>query len=364
MLKRKLALVLTALLTLNGYAEEAQTDTITGYEILIHPDTTLAGPFTPSTPYISAQQPHPMLELGLRYRLPYVDLYPNHGTALHCDTEMQPLLSAFLYWKWIKVGYNFALQNINKGFNFSYAINMGHMNVKFNVAHIRNLRLVNEKDYADVANFTEDETRLRALKVTDYDLNVEYACNKNYALLSGYDYSYHRAQLKSQGSGIVAAGYAYNGITKRNFKESAQADAVLATLPLDHADMHMLNLGGGYGYNVAMKGGRWVLGLVCVPYLTAGGSGYEFDGNHKELAYGIRTHGRANLTYNYKYGGISLAGEYNGAYLMNKEFDYRRDVFNIHLNHAFRFGEMGLKSGKVPGHQVIDWSQQMLTGGK
>lgn len=362
MFKKKAAFLLAALLALDSQAEDAVTDSIAGYDALLHPDTTLAGPFNRATPYKGAQQPHPMLEVGLRYRKPYVDLKPEDGPSLHLDTEMQPLLSAFLYWKWLKIGYNFALQDINKGFNFSYTINMGQLNLKFNTAHIRNLRLTNEEDFAGLTDFGETETRLRALRVTDYSLDAEYALNKNYALLSGYDYSYHRAQLKSQGSGIVAAGYAYNGVAKRDFGQSAQADAALATLPLEKADMHMLNLGGGYAYNIAMKGGRWVLGLVCTPTLTAGYSNYNYAGeNHQEAAYGLRTHGRVNLTYNYRHGGFSIAGEYNGALLNNKRFDMRRDVVNLHLNHAFRFGEMGLRSGKVPGHQFMDFAQEILS---
>ncbi len=336
---------------------------IEGYDVLVHPDTTCAEHFTASTEYISAQQPHPMFEVGYRYRIPFFGVTPNNGLPLYCDTEMQPLISAFLYWKWLKIGYNIALKPINKGFNFAYNINMGRMHLAFSIAHIRNLRLVNESDYSQFIDFTDDETRLRAFRSTDWDINAEWVCNKRYALLSGYDYSYHRAQLKSQGSGIVGFTFGHNAFNKRNFDETEQADAVLATLPLEKAKINTLNLGAGYGHNFAFNGGRWVLGLLCVPYVAAGPASYTMNGEEKDaFDYGFRANGRVNLTYNYRFGGISLSGEYNGTFLKNSDFDYKREVGNIRLNHAFRLGEFGLKNCKVPGHKTMDRIQRILTG--
>ncbi|MCQ2207397.1 MAG: DUF4421 domain-containing protein [Paludibacteraceae bacterium] len=358
-MKRLIIGLLTAVMAYNANAIETKEE-IEGYEVLVHPDTTLAGPFTKSTPFIAAQQPHPMFEIGYRYRIPYVGIYQQGGPNLHCDTEMQPLVSVFMYWKWLKLGWNFALQNINKGFNFGYAINMGRMNLKLDIAHIRNLRVTNTNDF--LCPSLEDETRLRGLTITDYDLGVEWTCNKNYALLSGYDYSYHRTQLRGQGTGILAARYTFDGMKKRDFEQSEQANHILDQLQLNKAYMHMLNVGGGYGYNAAWSGGRWVLGMICVPYLSGGLAEYNYDHeNHQRVVWGLKAHGRVNLTYNYRYGGLSLSGEYNGACMSADHFGYRRDVANLRINHVFRLGEMGVKSGKVPGHKVMDNIQQMLT---
>lgn len=357
--------IATLLLVLLGITAKANAGEIAGYDILVNPDSTCGGPYTHSTEYVGAQYPHPMLEVGFRYRYPYMAILPEEGTNLHFDTEMQPLISAFIYWKWLKLGWNFALQPINKGFNFAYNINMGRLHFDVDIAHIRNLRLINESDFADSIDFDGEDVRMRALKSTNWGLNFEYTFNKNYALLSGYDYSYHRAQLKSQGTGIVAASYNYNGFNKRHFGETEQADAVLDQIDFDHAKMNTVNIGGGYGHNLSFKGGRWVLGVVCVPYLAVGGAKYDYLGDSEhDFVYGLRAHGRVNLTYNYKKGGISLAGEYNGAYLKNDNFGYRRDVVNIRINHAFRLGEYGLKNCKTPGHQFMDWSQKVLSGEK
>ena len=354
-------LLVTFVPFVNANANISNTnEDIEGYEVLINPDTTLAGPFSKSTPYIAAQQPHPMFEVGFRYRLPYVDIYQDGGPTLHCNTEIQPLISTFLYWKWLKLGWNFALQDINKGFNFSYTINMGQMNLKLDIAHIRNLRAINTNDF--VYPSFEEETRLRGLTITDYDFGMEWACNKRYALLSGYDYSYHRTQLKSQGSAIIGARYTFNGMKKRDFEQSEQANAILNQLQLGRAYMNMLNVGGGYGYNVAWAGGRWVLGMLCVPYLAGGVTDYRYkETNHQRFVWGVKTHGRMNVAYNHRYGAFSLAAEYNGGYMDSNHYGYRRDVINLHLNHAFRLGEIGLKSGKVPGHKIMDSIQEWLT---
>ena len=54
--------------------------------------------------------------------------------------------------------------------------------------------------------------------------------------------------------------------------------------------------------------------------------------------------------------GVGLAG-----YMDSNHYGYRRDVINLHLNHAFRLGEIGLKSGKVPGHKIMDNIQERLS---
>lgn len=336
-------------------------------EQFLNPDTSCAGVFAPAREYVGAQCPHPMIEIGYRNKISYLGLYPEDATHLHLDTDLQKLIGLNFYWKWVRLGYAYALKNYNKGFNFDYSFTFGSFNLSAGVAHVRNFKLVNRCDYSDVLSGADDEVRLRAFRSTDWNVNLEYIVDhKRFSGLSAYDYSYHRPQLRSHGSPIIGLSYAYNSFLKRHgFDQSDDADAVMSVLPVDHSYMYTFNIGAGYAYNVSFSQGKYVLGMLCLPYFSTGYADYNVVGTDsedfvKEVVRGVRAHARVNFTYNYPKGAVSLSGEYNGAYLPFDEYDYRRDIVVFRINHAFKMGEYGLKSCKMPLRGFMDKSQDVI----
>lgn len=360
-----LSLIGLTAFTLSVFADE-HTDSVPSDPLEIqftNPDTCCAGVFSPAREYVGAQNPHPMFEIGYRNKISYLGLYLEQSDNLHLHTDLQKLISANIYWKWVRLGYSFALSNYNRGFNFDYSFTFGAFNLSAGVAHVRNFKLINKSDYEGIPSEGED-VRLNNFRSSDWNINVEYMLNKKkFSGLSAYDYSYHKAQLKSHGSPIVGLSYAYNSFLKRDYDNNSDAGAVLNELAVDRGYIYTGNVGLGYGHNISFHHGKYVLGMFCLPYLAVGYADVMTDGQDsrtfdKDFGCGVRAHARVNFTYSYVYGAFSVSGEYNGAYLPFDQFDYRRDIVVLRINHAFKLGSYGLKSCKMPLHKFMDNTQR------
>ena len=354
---RLLNLVLLSILPLSAKCDDL-------WHQFHEPDTVCAGVFAPAREYVGAQCPHPMLEVGYKTKISTLDLYPESNPNLHMATDLQKLLSANIYWKWVRLGYSFALGNYNHGFNFDYSFTFGAFNMSANVAHVRNFKLVNRSDFSDFVGDCVDNVRFRDLRSTDWGVNLEYMLDhKRFSGLSVYDYSYHRPQLKSHGSPIFGLSYAYNSVQRRDFPQSLVADEVLDRVGVGYSYAYTANIGAGYGYSFSFADGKYVLGVMCVPYFSVGYSDYMVYDESSEtcvdgLSLGVRAKARTNFTYSYQYGAFSISAEYLGAFLPNDDFNYRRDIIVLRINHAFKLGEYGLKSCKMPLRRFMNKTQQ------
>ncbi len=322
--------------------------------------------------YIQSVYPDPIIEVGFRNQLPVCTVNPFSKSNVRFSTGNQHFLILNLYWKWLTLGYSYAMADYTNGYDFIFSPQISNCVVNFEISNIRNYYLRNRSNLMDFANVLGDDQAgrdsldnlpLPGLETFFWHVNVEMGLNSDYfSTSSSFSTSYSNGQRINAGSLVLGVN-----VGQDRFKLNATDDrslssqSILENLPVRDNNNYNLSLGCGYGYNWVANQGDLVVGFLFVPYLAGAYSNYLIDDSRVyRFAYGARLHSRLNLVYQYKYGFVSLSGDYHSMFFYDNYFSYKRDIFAVCLSTAIKLGDFGIHSNRIPGHQFIDFFDKLF----
>lgn len=322
--------------------------------------------------YMQPSYDDPIVDIGIREFNPSYSVNPYRNNSVDFTTGEQRFLCANINWKWLCVGYAFPLADYTHGYDFSFSPRIANFKLDLGVSNIKNYLHDNPRNYR-VPSFEEnpageepvkEEVRLDGLETFEWNCNLEWILNKTYfSASSAFSQSYSCGQRVSAGSMLCGVAFGENRFgLKPGASRSEKADSILSLLPMTNNRIYNLSLGCGYGYNFVVRQGRFVVGLLFVPYVAGAKASYRLHNQAEDhFCFGVRGHGRLNLAYQYRLGFVTVATNWKGLYFNDSYFSYLQSQYSVDVNFAFKLGEFGLHHKKIPGHKIIDFVDRILS---
>lgn len=320
--------------------------------------------------YVQPRYDDPIIEIGSRFLYPYTSINQYKDDHVNFTTGTQTFLSANLYWKWLAVGYDYPLADYTHGYSFRFSPLIKNINFDFNIIKIKKYSLISssnifknnfdEKEFADIP---QDSLSLDGLETFQWKLNVEWILNKTFfSSNTAFSQSYSGGQRVSAGSWIVGATVGEDRfLLNPSNSRSTIANEALSHLPMQNNKIFSLSVGCGHGYNFVVRQGKLVIGALLVPYFTIADAYYKYEGeNIDKLCYGMRTHGRYSIVYQYYYGFVGLSLDFRGLFYYDGYFSYTQYNTTVSLNVALKLGSFGIHTDRVPGHKTLDFIGRIL----
>lgn len=317
--------------------------------------------------YLQPKYEDPIIEVGSRFIFPETSITDNNGNEINFTNGDQIFLTIALYWKWLAVSYSHPMKDYTNGYSFRFSPLLNKLNLDLNISKIQKYKLSEDNLMEMLQNQTtedlsEDTLKLDGLETKQWNLNAEWMMNKKYSSSTAYSQSYSEGQKKSAGSLLIGATIGQDRLVLNpSSSRSEIANEMLDKMPTHNSKTTSVSLGCGYGYNFALKEGKYVIGALFVPYLSAAKSNYVLDGKEvNEFSYGIREHTRFNFTYQNSKGFLGMSIESKGFMFHDSNFEFSQHYTTLSIYLALKLGEFGIKSEKIPGNKILDFIGNIL----
>lgn len=317
--------------------------------------------------YIQDSNPDPIIEIGTAVSFPWNSINAFTHDQVDFGTGRQHFLTANLYWKWLVVGYSLPLANYTNGYDWKFSPRFGPILLQMGISRIKNYHIVNKNRFLDLvarkyyvdSDQLKNDIKLDGLETFNWHVGIEWFSNsRNFSPSSAFSQGYSRGQRVSAGSMLFGLWVQGNQIRNTKTAVSPMMQDVIDGISSNIGHFYDLGLGMGYGYNFVAREGKVVLGLYGLPYVSGVKTRRMISADDAyHYCVGFRAHARANVTYQYSKGFISLFTNYLGLLLLDRESTFMQNNVNVSLNFAFK---LGIKSNKVPGHQAIDWVDRLI----